>query len=38
MLIDVSVKNVDYYCIFFNSKSQAIKLFKSSVLENRRYL
>ena len=38
MLIDVSVKNINHYCIFYNSKSQAINLFKSSVLENRRYL
>ena len=38
MLIDVSVKNVDYYCIIYNSKSQEINLFKSSVLENRGYL
>ena len=35
----ITVKNVDYGCIIHNiSKSEAIKLWKNSVLENRGYV
>ena len=35
----ILIKNVDYHCIIHNiSKSEAINLFKNSVLENHGYL
>ena len=35
----ITVKNVDYRCIIYNiSKSQAINLWESSVLEDRGYM
>ena len=35
----ITIKNVEYRCIIYNiSKSEAINLFKNSVLENRGYI
>ena len=35
----ITVKNVDYHCIIYNiSKSEAINLLESTVLENRGYI
>ena len=31
----ITVKNVDYFCIIHNSKSEAINLLESPVLKNR---
>ena len=34
----ITIKNVYYHCIINNSKSEAINLLKSSVLEDRGYI
>ena len=37
-ITNITVKNVDYWCIIHNSKSDAINLSKKSVLKNRGYI
>ena len=34
----ITIKTVDYHCIMYNSKSEAINLLKNSVLEDGGYI